>query len=93
MSWKAPFDEPIRLDNGKRLRTLREAAQHVIDLPPRESALDHWQTAMACLLAAAEKSGPIMMARVAMLRALNAGKPDKPPQPRRKRAKAYNVVG
>jgi hypothetical protein len=48
----------IRLDNGEALHTLCEAAQHVIELPPRESALDHWQTAMTYLLAAAENRRP-----------------------------------
>jgi hypothetical protein len=92
MSWTAPFDEPIRLNNGKRLRTLREAAQHVIDLPPRQSLLPHWQTAMACLLSAAEGKGPMMMARVAMVRALAGGAAAREPKPRRKPTKRYRVV-
>jgi hypothetical protein len=78
LSWSLKFDDPIELNGRKSLRTLREAAQYIVELPPRESALPHWQTAMACLLSAAEKTGPIMMARIAMMRALNAGKPAKP---------------
>jgi hypothetical protein len=50
----------------------------------REAKQDHWQVAMACLLSAADKRGPIMMARVAMMRTLQAEQPDTPPEPRRK---------
>src|SRR5262249_2310949 len=74
MTWKAPFDEAIRLANGKALRTLRDAADHVVSLPPRETKQRHWQTAIACLLSAAEKSAPLMMAHIAIKRALGSGK-------------------
>jgi hypothetical protein len=46
---------------------------------------------MEFLISAAEKGG-IVMARIAMLRALNHGDPDPAPALRRKRAKAYRVV-
>jgi hypothetical protein len=36
-----------RARQGKPLRTLRDAANHVIALPARESKQEHWQTAMA----------------------------------------------
>jgi hypothetical protein len=41
MIWKAPFDDPIRLANGEILRTLRDAADHVISLPTRETKQQH----------------------------------------------------
>ncbi len=47
---------------------------------------------MECLISAAEKGGIVMMARIAMLRALNHGDPDPTPAPRRKRAKRYRIV-
>jgi hypothetical protein len=74
MSWSPKFDEPIELEKGKPLRTLRDAANHIITLPALESTQEHWQTAMACLLSAAEKSGLVMMARIAMVRALHSRK-------------------
>jgi hypothetical protein len=41
---------------------------------------------MEFLISAAEKGGIVMMARIAMLRALNHGEPDPALAPRRKRA-------
>jgi hypothetical protein len=48
---------------------------------------------MEFLISAAEKGGIVMMARRAMLWALNHGDPDPAPAPRRKRAKRYRIVG
>jgi len=53
---ESTFDEPIELDNGKMMRTLRDAAEHIVSLPPRETKQQHWQTAIDCLLSAAKKS-------------------------------------
>jgi hypothetical protein len=47
---------------------------------------------MECLISAAEKGGIVMMAHIAMLRALYHGDPNPAPAPRRKRAKAYRIV-
>jgi hypothetical protein len=47
---------------------------------------------MKFLISVAEKGGIVMMARIAMLRAFNAGKPDPEITPRRKRAKAYKII-
>jgi hypothetical protein len=89
MSWSAKFDEPIWV-NSKALHTLRDAASYIIALSPRESTKAHWQTAMACLISAAEKGGPLITARIAMLKAINAGLPELPPEPRRNAAKRYH---
>jgi hypothetical protein len=86
VSWSLKFDEPIPLANGKPLRTLRDAGNYVAALQKKESALPHWQVAASCLLTAVEKGGGlVMMARIAMVRALNAQ--------RKKPAKKYEVVG
>jgi hypothetical protein len=85
------FDDPISTANGE-LRSLRDAGAYILALPPAEAERQHWQVAMECLIAAAEKGGIVMMARIAMLRALNHGEPDPAPAPRRKRAKAYRIV-
>jgi hypothetical protein len=47
---------------------------------------------MEFLIFAAEKGGIVVMAHIAMLRALNAGKPDPEITPRRKRAKRCWIV-
>jgi hypothetical protein len=92
MSWSHEFDEPIELAKGKPLRTLREAAEHITALPRAVSELEHWQTAIACLIAAAEKRGIVMMARIAMLQALQAERPQPAPAPRKKPAKRYRII-
>jgi hypothetical protein len=43
VSWSLQFDEPILLTKGKLVRTLRDAADHVVALPKAKSALPHWQ--------------------------------------------------
>jgi hypothetical protein len=82
---------PIPTGDGE-LRSLRDAGVYILALPPAEAEREHWQIAMKFLISAAEKGGIVMMARVAMLRALNAGKPDPEIIPRRKRAKRYRIV-
>ena len=90
--WSRQFDDPIPTGDGGELRTLRDAGVYILALPPAEAEREHWQTAMEVLISAAEKGGIVMMARIAMLRALNHGSPDPAPAPRRKRAKRYRIV-
>jgi hypothetical protein len=85
LSWSLKFDKPIEFGKGKALRTLRDAANHILALSPRVTKQQHWQTAVGCLLLAAEKRGPLMMARIAMVKALGHGKA--PPSDHQKSAK------
>jgi hypothetical protein len=57
MSWSLKFDEPIMVGKGKPLITLRDAANFIMALPPRQTMKAHWLLAVQCLLAAAEKRG------------------------------------
>ena len=91
-SWSRQFDDPIPTGDGSELRSLRDAGIYVLALSPAEAEPEHWQIAMEFLISAAEKDGRVMMARIAMLRALNHGDPDPAPAPRRKRAKRYWIV-
>jgi hypothetical protein len=91
--WSRQFDDPIPTGDGGELRTLRDAGVCILALPPAEAEREYWQVAMECLISAAEKGGIVMMARIAMLRALNHADPDPAPTPRRKRAKSYRIVG
>jgi hypothetical protein len=90
--WSRQFDDPIPTGDGGELRSLRDAGVYVLALPPAEAERRHWQVAMELLISAAEKGGILMMAHIAMLRALNNGDPDPAPAPRRKRTKAYRIV-
>jgi hypothetical protein len=52
--------------------TLRDAADYIMKLPKAEQDLEKWQAAVKALLLVVELDGPTMMARIGMLRALNA---------------------
>jgi hypothetical protein len=71
MPWSRRFEDPISLPDGRALRTLRDAASHVMALPGKTRQSDEWQTAIEALLMAAEDRGPLMHARIGVLRALN----------------------
>ena len=90
--WSRQFDDPIPTGDGGELRTLRDAGVYILALPPADAERQHWQVAMECLISAAEKGGIVMMARIAILTALNHRKPDPEITPRRKRAKRYRVI-
>ena len=51
--------------------TLRDAAEHVQQLPKTEQQADEWQIAVRSLIGAAEGRDFIMHAHVGMMRALN----------------------
>jgi len=70
MPWDTAFDEPVELPNGKTARTLRDAGEYIAKLPKAEHEQKAWQTAMYCLIEAAEKRGPISFARMGMLQAI-----------------------
>jgi hypothetical protein len=69
--WTRRFEDPISLPRGRQLVTLREAASYVMALPKAEHDADEWQAAMEALLLVAEHGGPVMFARVGVMRALN----------------------
>ncbi|MDN5001277.1 hypothetical protein ACFQZO_10315 [Bradyrhizobium sp. GCM10027634] len=91
--WARPFDDPIRRDDGRMLRTLRDAGEYIAALPETEHEAPAWQAALEALLLVVERDGLTMMARIGMMRAINGGKPDPQVTPRPKRAKAYRIVG
>jgi hypothetical protein len=51
--------------------TLKDAASYIMKLPKAERTALAWQAAAEALIMAAEDRGPVMHARVGMLRALN----------------------
>ncbi|MBI5260317.1 MAG: hypothetical protein HY852_00680 [Bradyrhizobium sp.] len=72
MPWSTPFDDPITLSGGRRLRTLQEAADYIMQLPQDEQREVRWQIAVENLINAAEIGGGwLMFARIGMMRALN----------------------
>jgi hypothetical protein len=71
MPWSRAFEDPIPLPRGRQLVTLKDAAGYIMKLPKAEQDLPEWQTATEALLMAAEDRGPLMHARIGVLRALN----------------------
>ena len=74
-SWDKQFDDPILPSTGKPLVTLRNAANYILELPKKESALPEWQAAMQALILVAETNGPTMLARIGVMKALNRNVP------------------
>ena len=68
--WQRGFEDPIPLPGGRTLITLREAADYITSLPKKESDLPEWQTAIEVLMLVS-RSGPTMMARIGVMKALN----------------------
>jgi hypothetical protein len=71
MPWSTPFEDPIYQPKGRQLVTLQDAAAFIMKLPKAEQQLEEWQAATEALIMAAEGRGPLMHARVGVLRALN----------------------
>ena len=70
MSWSREFDDPISLPDGRKLLTLKDAADYIMKLPKKESDLPEWQAAIEALMLCS-RGGPTMMARIGVMRALN----------------------
>jgi len=66
--WQRKFEDPIPLPKGRQLVTFKDAADHIMKL--KESDLPEWQTAIEVLMLVA-RSGPTMMARIGVMKALN----------------------
>jgi hypothetical protein len=70
--WSRKFEEPIPLAKGRQLVTLKDAGTYITKLPKAEHIAPEWQAAMeALILVAKSGSGPTMLARIGILRALN----------------------
>ena len=48
------MEDPIPLPRGRQLVILQDAASYIMKLPKAEQNLPEWQTAIACLIGAAE---------------------------------------
>ena len=70
MPWSTPFDDPIILPDGRKLLTLKDAADYIMKLPKKEPDLLEWQTAIEVLILCS-RGGPTMMARIGFMKALN----------------------
>jgi hypothetical protein len=76
-AWDQTFFDPIVLPSGKKLITLRDAAEYITELPKAEHDTAEWQAAMEALLLVAENGGPPMFARIGVVRALRVFNPSR----------------
>jgi glycerol-3-phosphate dehydrogenase len=72
MTWSRRFDAPIALPAGGKITTLRQAGEYVAALPAAEQNEPRWRTATECLISAAERGGIVMLAEIAMRKALTS---------------------
>ena len=72
MSWSRAFHVPIPLPDGRVLPTLRDAGEYIQELPKATHQRPEWQIAAEMLLEAVENKGPLMLAEIAMRKALKA---------------------
>jgi len=72
MSWDRPFAQPVPLPKGAPAQTLRHAADYIRTLPPPERGRQEWRLAIQMLIDAAEDRGPMLFARIGIVRALEA---------------------
>ena len=71
MSWERSFDQPVPLPSGPPARTLRDAANYIKKLPKSEHDTPEWRLAIQMLIDAAEDRGPMLFAKMGILRAIN----------------------
>ena len=71
MSWEKQFREPIEVSDGVTLVSLRDAGAYITQLPKEEHEAKEWQTAMHCLIEAADYGGPVSFARLGVAQALH----------------------
>jgi hypothetical protein len=83
VSWASKFDRAITLPDGRLLKTLSDARDHILSLSKAEQKLPEWQLAAEMILMAAEQQVPVMFGNIAVGRAVY-GAP-KPPEPKGKR--------
>jgi hypothetical protein len=69
--WIRLFEDSIPLPRGRQLVTLEDAGNYITKLPKAEQEAPEWQAAMEALILVATSGGPVMFARIGVLRALN----------------------
>jgi hypothetical protein len=92
MSWSLKFDEPIAAPNHLKLRTLRDAGNYIAGLPDAIQQWPVWQMAAEMLMLTTEGKRSVMFAKIAMLQALNYGRPVEAAMPWKKAVKKFKLI-
>jgi hypothetical protein len=75
--WKRRFDEPIKLPDGGRLVTLKDAiAWPAKEVPKSEHSMKEVQATAHCVTEAAENGSSLRFARIGMMQAINRHRPE-----------------
>jgi hypothetical protein len=82
MSWDRPFAQPVPLPKGPPAQTLRDAADYIRTLPQPERERQEWRLAIQMLIDAAEDRGPMLFARMGIVRAIEGKVDDRPDEER-----------
>jgi hypothetical protein len=82
MSWDRPFAQPVPLPKGPPAQTLRAAADYIRTLPQPERERQEWRLAIQMLIDAAEDRGPMLFARMGIVRAIEGKVDDRPDEER-----------
>jgi hypothetical protein len=61
---------PITPPDGRELRILLDAGQHIANMPEAEQDAPEWRTAIAVLMLVVERGGDPLLPRIAIIRAL-----------------------
>jgi hypothetical protein len=64
VSWSSRLRHPVHLSNGAALRTLADARDFILSLPPREQLRPQWQSLASLLLSAANSANPTLIALI-----------------------------
>ena len=70
--WQRKFEDPILLPEGRKLITLSDAADYIMDVPKETFDLPDWQVAIEALMLVTG-SEPTTLVRIAVMKALNSG--------------------
>jgi hypothetical protein len=74
--WSTRFAPPIKLPDGRKLVTLKDAnAWLAKEVPKSERGMKQIQAAAHCVTEAAENDGPMMFARIGVMQAINRHPP------------------
>ena len=72
MTWSRKLSAPIALNDGRKLRTLNDAAALILSLPDVRQRSDDWRRAVPCLVEASDSENALRKAQALLTLALKA---------------------
>jgi hypothetical protein len=73
MPWSTELESRLRYPKANQFSPFNKPADYILKLPKAEQHQPEWQAATEALILAAGGRGPLLHARVGMLRGLNRG--------------------